>query len=115
MAMQIKKIKKRSGELVDFDPSKIENAIVKAFAALGKHEPVAVNNITKKTVKLIWDKFDGNPATVEQVQDIVEMVLMIEGYTDVAKAYILYRHQRAELRKAGVKVPEHVKKLAEES
>lgn len=115
MATQIKKIKKRSGELVDFNPSKIENAIVKAFAALGKHEPTAINNITKKVIKLIGDKFDGNPATVEQVQDIVEMVLMIEGYTDVAKAYILYRHQRAELRKAGVKVPEHVKKLAEES
>lgn len=115
MAMQIKKIKKRSGELVDFNPSKIENAIMKAFASLDKHEPVVVSNIVKKVVKIILDKFDGNPATVEQAQDIVETVLMMEGYTDVAKSYILYRHQRAELRKSGVKVPEHVKKLTEDS
>ncbi len=112
---QVSRIKKRNGKIVKFNPEKIENAILKAFLSLGKDDPKTVKNITKKVIRVINSKFDGKIPTVEQVQDIVEMVLMLEEHTDVAKAYILYRNKRAELRKQGIQVPEHVKKLAEES
>ncbi len=111
----IKNIQKRIGEVVKFDPKKIENAISKAFLALDKHDDKIIGSISKKVTKLIESKFAGDIPTVEQVQDLVEITLMLEGYTDVAKAYILYRSKRAELRKKGIKAPEHVRKLSLES
>ncbi|MBI3671589.1 ribonucleoside-triphosphate reductase [Candidatus Azambacteria bacterium] len=111
----IKEIKKRSGELEKFNPRKIENAITKAFLSLSKFDKEAIPKITKKVAHLMEDKFAGRIPSVEQIQDLVETTLMLEGYTDVAKAYILYRSKRAELRRQGLAVPEHVKKLAQES
>lgn len=113
---QVSKIKKRNGKIVRFNPEKIENAILKAFIALNKEEDSkVVKNIAKKVIKIINSKFSGKVPTVEQVQDIVETILMLEGFTDVAKAYILYRSKRAELRRQGIQVPDHVKELAEKS
>ena len=52
---------------------------------------------------------------VEEVQDAVERELMWDGFADTAKAYIIYRSKRAELRDKGIEVPEMVKKLTAES
>ena len=111
----IKKIKKRTGDIVDFDVKKIENAVLKAFLSLNINDQDAIKSIVKKAVKLIESKFSGDIPSVEQVQDLVEATLMIEGYVDVAKSYILYRSKRAEMRKKGIDVPQEVKALAEES
>ena len=111
----IKNIKKRSGEIVEFDLKKVESAILKAFLSLGVSDDEVVKSIVKKAVKLIESKFSGDIPTVEQVQDLVEATLMLEGHIEVAKSYILYRSKRAELRKKGIKVPDDVRKLAEES
>ncbi len=111
----IKKIKKRTGDIVDFDPKKIENAVLKAFLSLNVSDQKAIKSVVKKAVKLIESKFSGDIPSVEQVQDLVEATLMIEGYVDVAKSYILYRSKRAEMRKKGIDVPKEVKTLAEES
>jgi len=111
----IKQIKKRSGNLEEFDVEKIQNAISKAFLAQDKYNKEAIEDVTKKVIKLIEDKFEGDIPTVEQVQDMTEITLMISGYPEIAKAYILYRSKRADLRQQGIKVPENVKKLSAES
>ena len=95
------KIKKRNGEIVDFNPEKITVAIKKAFAAtLGDaHEAEAVD-ITKLIVEAIDIKF-GNTAllpTVEEIQDLVETALMERSYFNVAKAYIIYRYEHEKIR-----------------
>ncbi len=94
--MQIKKVIKRDGRVVDFDPNKIKNAIRKAFEAQGQMGDY--ERITLEVIRKLEQKY--NLPHVEQIQDVVEETLMDLGYPDVAKAYILYRHERAEIRKA---------------
>jgi len=98
MSQRIRKIRKRDGRIVDFDPQKIANAISKAFAAVKKENGETARRLAGEVVKVIEEKFEGKIPTVEDVQDVVERILIKEGYAEVAKAYILYRHKRAELR-----------------
>lgn len=96
------KIKKRNGEIVDFNPEKIVIAIQKAFAAVlgDSHEAVAAD-ITKDVVAAIDGRF-GNTALipeVEQVQDLVENAIAERGYFTVAKAYIIYRYEHEKIRR----------------
>ena len=90
-------ILKRNGESVEFNESKIYTAIFKAAEASKEGlEPIDLQYITHKVVSQLSD-----PCTVEQVQDIVEQMLIRYDYEKTAKAYILYRAQRAKVR--GVK------------
>ena len=85
---------KRSGQSVEFDQFKIYSAIFKASEACGENlEPIDIEYITHKVVKQLAD-----PCTVEQIQDIVEKTLIKYDFEKTAKAYILYRAQRAKLR-----------------
>jgi ribonucleoside-triphosphate reductase len=85
---------KRDGHSVEFDQRKIYSAIFKASEASGeKLEPIDIEYVTHKVVSQLQD-----PCTVEQVQDIVERTLIRYDYEKTAKAYILYRAQRAKLR-----------------
>ncbi len=94
----VKSIKKRDGRIVEFNEEKIENAIWNAFKATGyKGKKKVSTDLTVKVVAEI-EKSKKSPE-VETVQDIVEKVLMEEGYATVAKAYIIYRQKRAEIRK----------------
>ena len=93
--MRIKVIK-RDGEIVDFDQKKIENAVRKAFEALGKKENY--KPIAEEVAKRVKERY--NLPHVEQIQDIVEETLMDLNFPDVARAYILYREKKSELRKA---------------
>ncbi len=95
----IEKIKKRDGRTVEFDRSKIANAVFKAFIATKSKDGKRAEEIAAQVVKLIEERIPGIPS-VEDVQDIVEEVLMKNGYAAVAKAYILYREKRAQIRKA---------------
>ncbi len=94
--MGIHKIKKRNGEIVDFDISKIESAIEKAFSATG------IQDDSSKICEKIYVELDENYTeevpTVEEIQDAVETILIKEEYSDTAKAYILYRQKRIEQR-----------------
>ncbi len=116
----VEQIRKRDGTIVDFDLTQIEKAVTKAFAATGEEVNGFPETVAKKVqtdlIKLKKVSKDDNfMPTVELIQDIVEEELMVNGFAKVAKAYILYRQERSELRvKQGV-VPEHVKKLANES
>ncbi len=95
----VTKIRKRDGDIVTFDGSKIENAIWKAVTAVGGKDREKVGAITKIVIHKLDERFgEHNIPGVEDVQDLVEEVLIKEGHDQVAKAYILYRNSREELR-----------------
>ncbi len=94
------KIIKRDGRIVEYDISKIENAIVKAMLALGDGDVRDCKKLAKITELELEYKFEGKTPSVEDVQDTVEEVLMTNGYANVAKCYILYRKNREKEREA---------------
>lgn len=99
MPETISKIIKRSGDIADFDQDKIAKAIYKAAASSGQDEKHLAKKLADQVVLKINSKFHKNsiPA-VEEVQDLVEDVLIENGYTQIAKSYILYREQHRQLR-----------------
>lgn len=98
---KITRIKKRDGTIVDFTQEKITNAIFKAMQSQGLDDPMAAQHVSDIVVFVLEEKFGGYTIpSVEQIQDIVEMVLMKQGYHEVAKAYILYREKHKAIREA---------------
>lgn len=88
-------MQKRTGQIVDFDLEKIENAIKKAFDSKQvEYDPAIVESVDK----LISLTYTNVPVSVETIQDYVERVLMQFGYYDIAKTFILYREQRKSTR-----------------
>src|SRR3989344_267407 len=114
---KIKKVKKRSGEVVPFDKDKIVNAVNKAIDAVdGKENLKAAKKVAERVVKSLNQKFKQKDIpSVEDIQDFVEEGLIKEGMSKTAKAYILYRNERAKVRASRKSVPKDVKRLAEES
>jgi ribonucleoside-diphosphate reductase alpha chain len=102
-------IKKRNGSTVNFEPSKISNAIYKALSATGKADYKLSELLATKLVNKIRSGYV-EPATkdhiltVEDVQDMVESILIEEGLAETAKAYILYRHERRKIRETKMKI-----------
>lgn len=97
--MPILKIKKRSGDIVDFESFKIETAIRKAFVAVTNDAPEdKIASIAEAVVDNLEKPFLGSTPSVENVQDLVEKELMKEGLFDIAKAYILYRYEHQKQR-----------------
>lgn len=114
----IKQIKKRDGTLAPFEFERIVQAIEKAMLAaeegsLSEAELVA-HKVLADLVR-ITKKYKDFVPSVEGVQDTVEKELILSEYVQTAKAYILYREKRNEMRNKVGAVPEHVKKLAAES
>jgi ribonucleoside-triphosphate reductase (formate) len=92
-------ILKRNGELVPFEEEKITGAIFKAFKANNDYEKEKADKISSQVVAILNVVYkDGKTPTVENVQDIVETTLLNNGYTHIAKSYILYRDQHAKMR-----------------
>ena len=101
----IKKIIKRDGRVVDFNPEKITNAIFKAMISVGEPDRELAEKLTQQVIKKLQKILKNNQIpTVEQVQDVVEQILIEANLAKVAKAYILYRQKRAEIRKEKQKV-----------
>jgi len=96
----IAKIKKRDGSIVEFDQNKITIAIGKAIAAVNAKNGHVAEKLSGEVVDILEKRFAWKIPGVEDVQNIVEEVLIRYGYSDVAKAYILYRQKRAEIREA---------------
>ncbi len=93
------KLQKRDGQIVDFDLSKISRAIQLAFEAQGRdYIPSVIDLLALRVTADFETKVAEGVVNVEAVQDSVEHVLEESGYTDVAKAYILYRKQREKVR-----------------
>lgn len=90
---------KRDGEKADFTLTKINDAIMKAFNAVEKqYNNDIIDLLAIRVTADFQEKIKEGAVHVEDVQDSVEKVLEQAGYTDVAKAYILYRKQREKMR-----------------
>ncbi|MEF3254821.1 MAG: ribonucleoside triphosphate reductase, partial [Deferribacterales bacterium] len=93
------KVVKRDGRFVSFDSERIANAIFKAARAVGGENRQIAVELTKKIVDKVVDRYSLiGFVTVEEIQDLVEKELIEHGHAKTAKAYILYRKQRADLR-----------------
>ena len=92
-------VTKRDGKTVDFNITRIVNAITKAFEATQiPYNPDIINMLSLQVTADYAGKIMDNAVSVESIQDSVEAVLQRAGYGDVAKAYILYRKNREKLR-----------------
>ncbi|MGY5144720.1 MAG: adenosylcobalamin-dependent ribonucleoside-diphosphate reductase [Candidatus Nitrosopumilus sp. bin_32a] len=102
----INEIRKRSGVVTAFNKDKISNAIFQALAATSKADRGVADKLANDVVnKLVEQGFTSSRApTVEDIQDIVESTLIDSGNSDIAKAYIVYRHERRKLRDEKMKV-----------
>ena len=90
---------KRDGKITEFEISKISKAITKAFEALEKqYHPSVIDMLALRVTAEYEPLIRDNKIAVETIQDCVEKVLSEAGYSDVAKAYILYRKQREKVR-----------------
>ena len=121
---KVKSIRRRTGEIVPFDLQRITRAVLKALEVSsegGGREAERLANSVFKTLLLLRSEVVGAYKgakflpTVEMIQDLVEKELMKEGFAETAKKYILYRNKRSELRAAFGPVPEHLRKLVEDS
>ncbi|MGC8948019.1 MAG: adenosylcobalamin-dependent ribonucleoside-diphosphate reductase [Thermoprotei archaeon] len=99
--LRVKKVIKRDGRVVDFDSSRIENAIRKAMVSVRKYDETTLHNVVSYVLRMIDERFgeSGVYPHVEEIQDIVELALVKHGLYEVAKAYILYRKERENIRK----------------
>jgi ribonucleoside-triphosphate reductase len=102
--MPVASIRKRDGRLVPFDIEKIADAIKKAFDATYRPDSGGLaSDLAREVVSILELDGDAEP-DVEHIQDIVEKVLMDNGYITTAKAYILYRAQRSRRRQMNTRL-----------
>lgn len=111
-------IQKRDGRIVPFEFDKIVGVIEKAMTASNegsRDEAVVVAHKVAGEMMRIAKTYKNFLPTVEGCQDEVERQLMLSDYVSTAKSFILYREERSKFRDEQGDVPEHVKKLSEES
>jgi len=97
---KLTKVIKRNGAVVPFNPERITNAIYRAAVAMGGRDRQTAEALTRQVVDYLEQS--GAPdqiPTVEEIQDAVEKILIENGHARVAKAFILYRDERARSRK----------------
>ena len=100
--LNIKKIVKRNGEVVDFNIEKIATAIKQAGEATTPFSDEELLRLTNTVAKFLNHKYSGEEAVfIEKIQDVIEQALIDSNYYETAKAYILYREKRAQNREAG--------------
>ena len=99
-------IRKRNGKTSKFDQNKITNAIYKALMATNKGDRSLAEQLANGVLeKLSHQGFSTtNAPSVEDIQDMVESTLIEQGHSEIAKAYILYRHERRKVRDEKMKV-----------
>jgi ribonucleoside-diphosphate reductase alpha chain len=98
----IKKIKKRDGQVADFDQAKVTAAIWNAAKSVGGGDKELAKQISNQVTAVleVFYKDESNIPTVEQIQDLIEKILIEGGHAKTAKAYILYREQHKNFRKS---------------
>jgi len=96
----VTKIRKRDSRIVDFDQDKITRAIEKSILAVRLKDRNLAEQLSREVINIVKQKFARKIPGVEDIQDIVENVLIKHGLVRVAKAYILYRQKRKEVREA---------------
>jgi uridine kinase len=97
---KIKSVIKRSGAVVPFTPERITNAIYRAAVEVGGRDRELASALSKQVIEILEQNPDPDYMPfIEEIQDVVEKVLIENGHAKVAKAYILYRNERASHRK----------------
>ena len=89
---------KRGGARVPFDAGKIRSAIERAGIAAGEFDATEAQLLTAQALKVLQHRFQDSDPEIEQIQDVVEQVLISANHFATARAYIVYREQRARLR-----------------
>ncbi|MEK7507562.1 MAG: ATP cone domain-containing protein [Patescibacteria group bacterium] len=114
---EFKEVRKRDGRLVAFDEPKITSAISRAMQATDEgNAKDDAEKVSQAVVEALAKKFKKEHVpTIEEIQDIVETQLILSDFPKTAKAYILYRKDRAEIREMKKSVPERVVELTRES
>lgn len=108
---------KRDGRIVEFDTTKIENAILAAFKSVDGE----ISDYAKEKAGTISSYIEGyyldvnETPNIEEIQDLVEKGLMVTKRKDVAKAYILYREERSKKRNANTKLMKLIKEKVDAS
>lgn len=111
-----KLVKKRDARLVPFDQDRITRAILKAMAATREGALEDASRVSDGAMKELRRKYlPGYILGIEEIQDVVETALITLDYPKTAKAYILYRQKRADIREKRKEIPERVRRLTEES
>jgi uridine kinase len=96
---KIEFVEKRTGAIVAFTPERITNAIYRAAVAVGGRDRTTAENLSRQVVQMLEENCPpGCNPMIEDIQDMVEKVLIENGHAKVAKAYILYRDERARKR-----------------
>ncbi len=114
----ISQIEKRDGGVVPFSFEKIVSVTNKAMTAAnegGEDDAVLVAHQVAGELARFAKKYKNFLPTVEGIQDAIEKQLMLNDFTATAKAYILYRDKRNQLRSENIEIPAEVRALADES
>lgn len=96
-------VKKRDGSIVAFNEDKIRYAIERAAFEVRQDKKAAATvaaQVTAAVLKTVAARYKGRVPSVEAIQDTIEKALMEAGYAEIARAYILYRQRRTEIRLA---------------
>ncbi len=109
-------VRKRDGRLVAYDQDRITSAISRAMAATKEGSAESAEKVSEQVLVTLMKKYPKEhvPA-IEEIQDVVETQLVLMDFQKTAKAYILYRNERAQIRESRREIPDYVKKLAEAS
>ncbi len=92
-------VEKRTGTIVPFNPERITNAIYRAAVAVGGRDRATAERLSEQVVQLLEKNCPPDHVpTIEEIQDATEKILIENGHAKVAKAYILYRDERARRR-----------------
>ncbi|MNR90130.1 Anaerobic ribonucleoside-triphosphate reductase [compost metagenome] len=94
----LEQIRKRDGRIVPYDPQRIAQAIAKATGAVHGIDPALSESLSQSVAEMVERQSDSGLATVEQIQDAIEAVLIEAGLPRAAKAFILYRARRSRIR-----------------
>ncbi|MEM4571262.1 MAG: ribonucleotide reductase N-terminal alpha domain-containing protein, partial [Nanopusillaceae archaeon] len=103
-SIRVKKVIKRDGRIVDFDPNRIEHAIERAMLASGFYNRDLLKKVTEFVLKILDEKFVDKTPTVEEIQDIVEYSLIKFDLYEVAKKYITYRKEKEKIREEKIRL-----------
>lgn len=93
-------VRKRDGQIVKFDRENISNAIFRAAQSVGGTDKETAERLADEVILYLFANVGSGLPTVEKIQDAIEKVLVEQGHAKTAKAFILYRHERAKLRGA---------------
>lgn len=108
-------IVKRDGREAAFDDKKITEAIFRAAKSVGGEDRQTAMEVTLGVLTFLKAKYEGQAVSVEDIQDVVEKVLIERGHAKTAKAYILYRAQRTNIRETRSEMMDAVSAVLKET